>query len=114
MAVTKLDREIMILETDVLIKRLSVIDGMLSNRTAREERSFIDRFGTKVKLYDIDVPVFNSSEIMGMYNEKTRIIMELHKRKIISGGEYGKYMLSEDPAFIPELTLTKGSYTKEK
>ena len=102
------------METDILIKRLSRIGEKLSNRTIKEERSYINHFGNKVKLYDIDIPIYRANEIIAMHRETTRIIMELYKRKIVSIGEYEKYMLSEDPSFIPKLTLNKGSYTKEK
>ena len=94
------------METHTLIEWLTNISHKLKHRTRKEERSFINRMGERVKLWDRTVQIYSAAELSTMYNQRNKLVSELNKRGVISKQGYADYILSEDPVFIPELIIT--------
>ena len=95
-----------VMETHTLIEWLTNISHKLKHRTRKEERSFINRMGDRVKLWDRTVQIYSAAELSAMYDQRNKLVSELHKRGVINEQGYADYILSEDPAFTPELIIT--------
>lgn len=94
------------METSDLIRWLDNICHRLKNRTYRERRSTIGQFsGLRIDLPPVTKQRYDVEELLNMYEQKQKIITELHGRGHISSDEMAKYWLAEDPKFTPEIDV---------